>query len=121
MIPSYRNECIIKKLPIFASLALHHEIIRIVWHFTLTVPSKTPIQKAIHFSTKTQKNQLKILSKKGNSHSYTIGSETTSGSLVFEPTKVILSSNIFKLSVVLEGVHCALAFDCMCTLHIIVV
>jgi type II secretory pathway component PulF len=51
MIPSYRNECIIKKLPIFASLALHHEIIRIVWHFTLTVPSKTPIQKAIHFST----------------------------------------------------------------------
>jgi hypothetical protein len=32
----------LRDLPVFASLTLHHEVIRVVWHLALAVPSQEP-------------------------------------------------------------------------------
>lgn len=53
-----------------------------------------------------------------NSHGNTVRSETSSGGLILKPAKVILSTDIFKLSIILEGVNSALPLYGVSTLHI---
>lgn len=77
--------------PVFTSFTLDHEVIWIVWHLTLAI------------------------------HSNTVRGESSGGSLVFKAAEEVISTNIFKLCIVLEGVDGALAFNGVGTLDVIVV
>nr|AFK38213.1 unknown [Lotus japonicus] len=77
-----------RMVPILAPFTLYHEIIRVIRHLTFAI------------------------------HSNAIGSESPSSSLVIKSTIVILSTNMPKLSIVLERVHNTLSFNGMSTLNI---
>ena len=122
------------KLPVLTPLTLYHEVIRVIRHLTLAIPSKhtkpnpsNPTHK-YYISTKSIKSQPTNYSStktenkhRLHSHSNSVGRERSSSSFVLKSTVVIFSSNILQLGVVLEGVHCTLALNGVSALHIIVV
>lgn len=87
-------------IPVLASLALNHQVIRIIRHFTFAVPTFSKnkhtqlVYAVLEFSLYQKQNS--------NSHCNTIGCEATSSSLILKPTKVILSTHIIKFSIILK-------------------
>lgn len=77
--------------PVFAALTLNHQVIRIVWHFTLAV----------------DRNSIRV--------------ESSSSGVILEAAEEILIANSIKFGVALEGVDNALVLNSISALHVIVV